>query len=618
MWSRITSRLFGVNKETLGFLKERLENRNYSITHKSYPVEFGNMAAVNKEKIIVIEPKKINDSAVKRLYAQQIHESAHILFSSVDFDRCEKTIRNNKLNKMRARHVLNIIEDYRVNTLISQTHPGAGRLMHKIHQGIVDKKTYKTAIEGILPQLCGYKTKTDLSETEQKKFDTAIELIKPVVKSRNLDASLEVLPKVYEVFYPEEEEPDEETGMGSGGSESLDEEIKKIEHELGLSHYEKLPDDAIYPESKDDVESSLPKSKVKKNVKEAVEKLLKKLDEETGVFVPGSSKYSEEEEDLEKLCSEVKKIQEQVSKETEKEFSELEEIEKSSDQKESSRHGEFIYKVEHHIENNFHKSTYNIEVSGNKTHINKLVNEMKKFMVFNRRWTNGQRTGKLNSRKAYRVLTNGDTDVFRKKSQKEVGDIAILLLVDCSGSMSDRSSGRKARYEYARECSIVLHEVLRRLKIKHMIVGFTADEKKETMTHLDGKMEHIRSTDHIVFKTWNDNAVAYNLSEIIYIRNNRDGHSIRTAIKYFDKRKEHKKLMIVISDGAPAANGYINGLEDTVKAQEETVKKGIKLVNIGIGRGFHIPKNYINKVKVDDVSTLPDVLLRTLKREMMR
>lgn len=179
--------------------------------------------------------------------------------------------------------------------------------------------------------------------------------------------------------------------------------------------------------------------------------------------------------------------------------------------------------------------------------------------------------------------------------------MAVLILVDCSGSMSGD------RMDHAKRAVIVLHEVFRKLKIKHMIVGFTGDLNRSDM-----------SVDHLIYKTWNDNKVAVTLSSLISRLQNRDGDTLNIAIKYFKNIQETHKLTIVISDGSPAANGYRGdkAKEHTVMAQKKMKKKGIKLINVGIGLGYRMPERYVNKVKVDDVSKLPKTLMRVIRKEI--
>jgi len=599
-----------VSRDALDYMRTRLENRNYSITKRNFPIRYGKGCFVTKSFMELPIPKEISIEEIRKLYAFQIHESSHILYSSIDFDRCDKVIKENKLDMKFASGILNIIEDYRVNTLITVSHPGAGRLMHMIHNDITRKTTYKNPVEGLLAYVSGYETKFDLSKDDMEKMEKASKLIKPVIKSKDLTASLNVLPKVYDIFYERLTEKDiealkeaceydyyeydEELDIGI-----LPEKQVKKNIEKAIKEIEKLPETTkfgIPMETKKDSELSTDGKEISSKGKKGKPS---KGRGESGIpggsddAEPGTStsryfKSSEDEKDLEKLCEDVKKINTKAISLKSKDFLELEKIKLEK------------MPLSHHMPETGDESSYSRYIIKYNKEINQLVREMKKLMIYGRRWSNGERTGKLNSKKAYRYITNGDTRIFKKKNEKDVGNVSVLLLVDCSGSM-----GRDDRIEHARRTSIILHETLSKLKIKHMIVGYSADE--------DGC-----GVDHVVLKTWNDNKTCYDLSTIRYRRENRDGDTIRTGIEYFKNIHTKKKLMIVISDGAPAATEYRGraAIQDTINAQKEAKKKGIKLINIGAGKSYKMPEDYINKVKVDDFQQLPKTLLKVLRTEL--
>jgi len=574
MLSKITSKKT-LTKESIEYLKTRLENRSYSITHKNFPIEFtADKTAVDNKKIMIMAPTDFSKNELYKAHSGVIHESGHIKFSSLRFEDIHKTIYDNKLERNKGHDALNIIEDYRVNMLIQTTHPGAGKLMFKVHQDIVSKHTYKTAYAALLPVLCGHKIKMELSKKEQEKLNKAVKIIKPVKYSLSLDASLKVLPDVYKIFFKENDK--EKT------PEEREQEAKQINEKKETE---------MHPEEKH-LNEKKGKRTVQKNIKEAVKKLEEKEKEtgETEAIPGGSGKVNDTE--ITELSKQLTKIQNRTKEKDEKETAKLIE---STENIETKIPITTLEEIDSDINN------YNYYKNKNNTATRQLIREMQKLFIYSRRKNNGYRNGKINSKKAYKILTSNDVKIFSKKTDKEIGNTAVLLLVDCSGSMSSDK-----RYSYAKECSIILHEVLRNLKIKHMIVGYTADYNK------------FKETTHIIYKKWNESNVAYNLSKIRPYANNRDGETIRLGTAYFENVKAQKKIAIVISDGQPSARDYrvAEGIEDTVKAQKEMTKKGIKLINIGIGRDFHLPTSYINKVKVDNVSLLPNTLLKVLRKEL--
>lgn len=150
-------------------------------------------------------------------------------------------------------------------------------------------------------------------------------------------------------------------------------------------------------------------------------------------------------------------------------------------------------------------------------------------------------------------------------------DCEVFLLVDMSGSMM----GRKERT--ARDTAIIFGEALMDLKIPHYIMGFTGDLK------VNGK-----SVDayHTHFVTWNSSRRQHeSLCGIKAYADNYDSYAIRTAKAVMDKRESSNKLIIVISDGFPAAmiyGSFRKGKAETAQALKEA-RKSAAVLGIGIG-----------------------------------
>jgi hypothetical protein len=598
-----------ITAEALEFLRQRLENHSFSITYKSFPLGFSREgeAKVSDSEISIPIPATLEQSELEFLYAMQIHESAHVLYSSLEFEKVNNFFREQKMNINLAQDLFNIIEDYRVNVLIGVSHPGAGRIMDYVHTRLVKERIdrfgpYTSAREALCAELCGYPNATDFNETEKEKLEKACDLCYGVVLSRDLDSTLKVLPAVYELFKDEAKEtakPDGSEGecegedgkFGEGFYTSSDDGDSDgapcSTADFGGKLFERRP-----TRSDRDVKKSLEKvvEKIEKEMTSPKEMSEEKRKEKT----PEETEREKKEfRDIKKVFEEVKKIQ---VKAVEKEKKKLEKL-KISEKAVREKHPA---KYTHRFERTQNRAMYERYVRKYETQINKLVREIKTMTLFSRGYQSGQRTGKLNGKKVYRLVTSGDSKIFKKKvDNKEVGDLAVLLLQDLSGSMRD------VKIDNSLQACIILHEVFRRLKIKHMIVGYTAD--------LDG-----RSTDHIVYKYWEDTLPAYNIPEMEAISQNRDGAYVRLATTYFDGLPERNKLLIIISDGAPAADGYggSSGIKDTVEAHKEAVKKGIKFINIGIN--YHLPEQYENKVRVDNVENLPVALLKVLRKELLK
>jgi cobaltochelatase CobT len=602
-----------LTKEVLEFLRQRLENHSFSITYVNFPVTFAKgVAAASESEIFIPTPSNLEPDSLEVCYAMNIHESGHVLFGSCDFTRVEREIK--KFAKPGLGHAIyNIIEDYRINVLIGVTHPGAGRILDAVHRRIVKSHgAYTNAFDALLPELCGYPYDSKLEKKEQEKLKKACDIIYGVVTCPNLDATIKLVPNVYPIFEDDWTEPPtieegygedegdegedgdgdaESTGSSGGSSDSSSASASGATSGKSRATIEKHP--------------SLSKGEKEEKLKEAVKKLSKELEKEGTTpkemsekkkeEKEGDLKKSKEYEDIRTVFEEAKKIQAKASEKEAKKKSELKSLESDF----SDKYGKDF---SHEIERNESKERYKRFEKLYQRPIERLVKDAKTVFLFARGYHTGLRTGKLNGKKAYRLVTSGDSRIFKKKTDnKNVGEIAVCLLVDCSGSMHGE------KIEDASKSSIVLHEVFRRLKIKHMIVGYTADIKRCGVTH------------HIIYKHWDDGLPSYNLASMRARAENRDGASIRMATSYLKTQPERRKLLIVVSDGYPCAYRYNGeeGLKDTIKAHHEAQKMGIKLINIGIGSRYDLPKEYENKVKVDDINKLPETFMKVLRREML-
>lgn len=566
-----------MSPELIEYLRQRLENHSFSITHKKIPLKFGGEACIDKDEITIPFINELNRDTIELVYAMQIHESAHSLFSTTDFESLKRVIEANNLNQRKAVDLWNQMEDYRVNTLVSVTHPGAGRLFHKVNKKIIEKLPPKTRPqECLLLELENHEYKRMFSES--KELDKAVELSRGIIGCIDMEETLKLLPEIYKIFYPDSE--------GGEGEEDVSGEPKSGSFGRGFTD----------PTQTD--------KEVERHIKKALEKMVKEKKitkpSKDGTLVKsgkdGIKEETDEFRDMEKTLEKAIEIQTESEIRDAKTYTEMKRIEDD------------IYKETKHllknrrVSRNEMDSTYSACVKKYGPEIRELEKQIKKTFLFRRGYQTKQTYGKLDPKRVHRVITNGDTKVFRKKNEMNtLGDIAICVLIDESGSMFWGTMEK-----YARETAIVLHETFRKLGIRHMIVGYTGDC-------------HTVDIYHEIFKSWDDVLPSYNLVEIKHQAENRDGDSIRTAVHYFKLVNERRKLLIIISDGLPEALGYKGkpAIKDTIEAQRDAKKKGIKLINVGIGPGWSFPDGYYNKVRVPDVSKLPEKLMLIAKKEIV-
>ena len=143
------------------------------------------------------------------------------------------------------------------------------------------------------------------------------------------------------------------------------------------------------------------------------------------------------------------------------------------------------------------------------------------------------------------------------------------------------------------------------------------DEKQQT--HFPGRLNDLR---HIIYKSadipWRQSKknLGLMLKEGI-LKENIDGEALKWAFNKMIKRREERKILMVISDGAPVDDSTLssnttdyleNNLKNTVKLIEN--KSEIELLAIGIGHD--VTRYYKNAIKITDIQDLGDVMINQL------
>ena len=98
--------------------------------------------------------------------------------------------------------------------------------------------------------------------------------------------------------------------------------------------------------------------------------------------------------------------------------------------------------------------------------------------------------------------------------------------------------------------------------------------------------------------------------------NNCDGYSIRYATEVLKKAKSENKLLIVLSDGQPAAHGYYNGVADTKQANRDA-KKYASVLGVAIGNSDTETIHYMYEKDFLHISNVED-LFSGLSRQMQK
>ncbi len=261
-----------------------------------------------------------------------------------------------------------------------------------------------------------------------------------------------------------------------------------------------------------------------------------------------------------------------------------------------------------------------------KNFISKLANKLQRKLLAKqyRSWNFDLEEGLLDTSKLSRIIMDPFNSLsFKKEKDIDFKDTLVTILIDNSGSM------RGKPISVAAICADILSRTLERCMVKVEILGFTTKhwkggssrEKwmKKNKPSLPGRLNDLR---HIIYKSadtqWRQakNNMGLMLKEGL-LKENIDGEALKWAFNKMSKRKEDRKILMVISDGAPVDDSTLStntsdyletNLKKTVKWIES--KSNIELLAIGIGHD--VTRYYKRAVKITDVQDLGDVMINQL------
>ncbi len=261
-----------------------------------------------------------------------------------------------------------------------------------------------------------------------------------------------------------------------------------------------------------------------------------------------------------------------------------------------------------------------------KNFISKLANKLQRKLLAkqNRSWNFDLEEGLLDTSKLPRIIMDPFNSLsFKKEKDIEFKDTLVTILIDNSGSM------RGKPISVAAICADILSRTLERCAVKVEILGFTTKhwkggasrEKwmKNEKPNLPGRLNDLR---HIIYKSadspWRQakNNIGLMLKEGL-LKENIDGEALKWAYNKMNKRKEDRKILMVISDGAPVDDSTLS--TNTSDYLETNLKKTVKWIEnktnfelLAIGIGHDVTRYYNQAVKITDVQDLGDVMINQL------
>ena len=265
-------------------------------------------------------------------------------------------------------------------------------------------------------------------------------------------------------------------------------------------------------------------------------------------------------------------------------------------------------------------------IDPSKSVIAKLANRLQRLLLAQQRrsWEFDKEEGILDSSKLHKIITDPLTPLsFKTEKETSFKDTVLTMLVDSSGSMRGRSMTTAAI------SADIIGSTLDKCNIKTEILGVTTkhwkggDSRKLWVEcgkpSSPGRLNDLR---HIIFKpadlAWR--RAKKNLGLMLregLLKENVDGEALLWASSRLMKRPEQRKILMVISDGAPVDDSTLSTnstsyLDNHLKQVISEIENRTELELIAIGIGHDVTKYYKKAVTIHRAEELGNVMLEQL------
>ncbi len=250
--------------------------------------------------------------------------------------------------------------------------------------------------------------------------------------------------------------------------------------------------------------------------------------------------------------------------------------------------------------------------------VSKLANRLQRLLMAKqtRSWEFDLEEGILDTARLTRVVTNPTQPLsFKMEKDSKFKDTAVTLLIDNSGSMRGRP------ITIAAMCADILARTLERCGVRVEILGFTTKTWKGGKSRLkwteNGKPEkpgRLNDLRHIIYKSADAtlrrsrNNLGLMLREGL-LKENIDGESLLWAHNRLINRSEERRILMVISDGAPVDDSTLssnnaNYLEENLRHVIEVIETRSPIKLLAIGIGHDVTRYYKNAITIMDADQL--------------
>ena len=265
-------------------------------------------------------------------------------------------------------------------------------------------------------------------------------------------------------------------------------------------------------------------------------------------------------------------------------------------------------------------------MGSSKGTVSKLAHRLQRFLMAqqNRSWEFNKEEGILDSARLHKIITDPLTPLsYKIEKDTEFRDTSVSILVDSSGSMRGRSM------TVAAICADIISTTLERCNVKTEVLGFTTKQWKggdsRKMWMEDGKPENpgrLNDIRHIIFKSadtpWRRGQKNFGLMlREGLLKENVDGEALIWAHDRLSRRMEQRKILMVISDGAPVDDSTLstnqtNFLDLHLRQVIHSIETQSEVSLIAIGIGHDVTRYYKNAVTIHRAEELGGAMLEQL------
>jgi cobaltochelatase CobT len=258
--------------------------------------------------------------------------------------------------------------------------------------------------------------------------------------------------------------------------------------------------------------------------------------------------------------------------------------------------------------------------------VTKLANRLQRRLMAqqNRAWDFDQEEGMLDAARLARVVANPMLSLsYKRERDTDFRDTVVTLLIDNSGSMRGRPIG------IAAICGDILARTLERCGVKTEILGFTTKTWKGGQSREEwlaagrpaqpGRLNDIR---HIIYKQADEPwrrakpSLGLMMREGL-LKENIDGEALVWAHSRIVHRPEERRILMVISDGAPVDDSTLSVnhggyLEQHLRQVIQWIENKSPVELIAIGIGHDVTRYYKKAVTIMDAEQLGGAMVDQL------